>query len=863
MFGYSDEIVVIFFVLLILAILVVQQWIVDVENFMSIRSVAPIPQQPQVAILRKQEVNDVAKTDFKSIRDINKNISKNIEQSKKSNNRSEEPKVLRNCVVKVEDDRVIKTVKKSIEQSIVNEGITIYLFEQKRKLEEALSKLYKQLKYHQDRSNLYSSQYLDLKNKRDNFDNNVSKGIKWKIFDSYDFNIFKFSDKDVTPVTVLNEGLISNSFHDLGKDYNENKTYELSGYFKPSKNGTYYFKVKNTKGTYLWIAKKDNYNKSNAIIWSNNHHKAESHSGNVQMNNHTYDHMRFVLYNKIDNIDNLISNKYMPKFSDGLIWRKLWNKNKKNFPNGQRIYHYYGNENRPQHWNAGKDNIMINYLLNAKDSDWYNTGSLTQFSYQKFGGGHYFLVDIIGYFKPSYDGVWLFELKSDDFSYLWIQSDTSTFTLNNVNKDNSLTSKGGIHHAVNSTPKGVELKANKYYPIRIHFGENKGGEELTIYFEGPNVSKTTNGKGYFFNTGDDTWKEYESEENLKLFNSVIGSIETNRISVVRDPYDLDQQKIIKGLYLNLTGYTEGTSVTLKATKKIHDSPLLLKQYLVENGKEYNISEDSNGIGDGDKVFEIKSTELTKYFSLKGGKYYQFRSEDSVNGYSSIYKGGEPLKSASFNTSALSPGNQFEINVIDNYEHGKDQSDFVVQYEFVTVNEFPRIYYRYETDDWTETLINNFYHVDINKVNTLNTNVNKKFDQIEIEKSSINSVEKLIRNENTKLDRVIKDMEANKINPDNISEYRDANINKAKYENSLKTFDNSRLVMLNDNVELQYDPAYNSTVPLNIVSNDSDKRGWHFCYSKLREEEIANYNQNEIISINGDSYKRLLNTNYSI
>ena len=862
MFGYSDEIVVIFFVLLILAILVVQQWIVDVENFMSIRSVAPIPQQPQVAILRKQEVNDVAKTDFKSIRDINKNISKNIEQSKKSNNRSEEPKVLRNCVVKVEDDRVIKTVKKSIEQSIVNEGITIYLFEQKRKLEEALSKLYKQLKYHQDRSNLYSSQYLDLKNKRDNFDNNVSKGIKWKIFDSYDFNIFKFSDKDVTPVTVLNEGLISNSFHDLGKDYNENKTYELSGYFKPSKNGTYYFKVKNTKGTYLWIAKKDNYNKSNAIIWSNNHHKAESHSGNVQMNNHTYYHMRFVLYNKIDNIDNLISNKYMPKFSDGLIWRKR---------HGGYEYDYRG------HYRDLYDNGMINTLLNT--TSWNETGVSTSFN-QGFATSakrDYYLLDIIGYFKPSYSGKWEFHLSSDDFSYLWIQTDTTNFTLNSINKDNAVAGVSGVHPVAGSGwnkirnnlgkrtkyPNGIYLEANKYYPIRIQFGENRGGERLTVHFQGPNVSSTIDGKGYFFNTGDDTWKEYESEENLKLFNSVIGSIDTNRISVVRDPYDLDQQKIIKGLYLNLTGYTEGTSVTLKATKKIHDSPLLLKQYLVENGKEYNISEDSNGIGDGDKVFEIKSTELTKYFSLKGGKYYQFRSEDSVNGYSSIYKGGEPLKSASFDTSALSPGNQFEINVIDNYEHGKDQSDFVVQYEFVTVNEFPRIYYRYETDDWTETLINNFYHVDINKVNTLNTNVNKKFDQIEIEKSSINSVEKLIRNENTKLDRVIKDMEANKINPDNISEYRDANINKAKYENSLKTFDNSRLVMLNDNVELQYDPAYNSTVPLNIVSNDSDKRGWHFCYSKLREEEIANYNQNEIISINGDSYKRLLNTNYSI
>ena len=853
MFGYSDEIVVIFFVVLVLAILVVQQWIVDVENFVSIRSVAPIPQQPPVAILRKQKVNDVAKTDFSSLRDINKNISKNMEESKKSNDRSKEPKVLRNCVVKVEDNRIIKTVKKSIEQSIVNEQVTIYLFEQKKRLENALSKLYKQLKYHQTRSNLYSSQYLDLKNKRDNFDNNVSKGIRWKILDSYDFNIFKFSDKDVTPVTVLNEGLISNSFHDLGKDYNLEKTYELSGYFKPSKNGKYYFKVKNTTGTYLWIAKKDNYNKSNSIIWSNNHHSSDTHSGNIQMNNHTYYHMRYILYNKIDNIDDVISNKYMPKFSDGLFWRKRTG-------GGSNLYIYNGRG--IGHYNDLYDNIMIKTLVNT--TTWNSTGVYTKFD-TNFHGGDYFLVDIIGYFKPSYDGIWDFKVSSDDFSYLWIQTDTKDFTLNDINKDNALVASPGVHPVAASAWKGVNLKANNYYPIRIHFGENRGGEKLLVYFRGPNVSETTEGKGYFFNIGDDTWKEYDSEENMKLFNSILGSdyIENNRISVVRDPYDLDQKKIIKGLYLNLTGYTEGTSVTLKATKKIHDSPLLLKQYLVENGNEYNLSEDSNGLGNGNKVFEIKSTELTKTFSLKGGKYYQFRSEDNVNGYSSIYKGGESLKSASFNTNALSPGNQFEINVIDNYEHGKDQSDFVVQYEFVSFNEFPRIYYRYETDDWTETLVDNFYHVDINKVNALNTAVNNKFDQIEIEKSSMNSVEGMIRTHEKQLNETIKNMELNNINPNNISEYRDANINKAKYENSLKTFDDSRLIMLNDNVELQYDPEYNSKVPLNIYSNDSDRRGWHFCYNKLREEEISNYNQNEIISINGETYQRLLNTNYSV
>lgn len=89
-----------------------------------------------------------------------------------------------------------------------------------------------------------------------------------------------------------------------------------------------------------------------------------------------------------------------------------------------------------------------------------------------------------GYFKPSSSEVYTFYTSSDDASYLWI---------NNV----LVVNNGGLHG--NEEQSGIiTLNSNTYYPIKIQFGENGGGDIITVSFSTDTISKTTNGSGYYF-----------------------------------------------------------------------------------------------------------------------------------------------------------------------------------------------------------------------------------------------------------------------------------------------------------------------------------------------------------------------------
>ena len=89
-----------------------------------------------------------------------------------------------------------------------------------------------------------------------------------------------------------------------------------------------------------------------------------------------------------------------------------------------------------------------------------------------------------GYFKPSSSETYTFYTSSDDSSLLWIDN---ILVVNN----------GGLHG--NSEQSGtINLTANIYYPIKIQFGENSGGDVITVNFSSNTISKTTDGNGYYF-----------------------------------------------------------------------------------------------------------------------------------------------------------------------------------------------------------------------------------------------------------------------------------------------------------------------------------------------------------------------------
>jgi len=98
----------------------------------------------------------------------------------------------------------------------------------------------------------------------------------------------------------------------------------------------------------------------------------------------------------------------------------------------------------------------------------------------------------IGYFKPSTTEQYTFYTFSDDASYLWIGDNA----LNGYTTSNATVNNGGLHGGTEQQGS-ISLNANQYYPIRIQFGENTGGDIMTVSFSTPTISKTTNGANYY------------------------------------------------------------------------------------------------------------------------------------------------------------------------------------------------------------------------------------------------------------------------------------------------------------------------------------------------------------------------------
>jgi hypothetical protein len=99
-----------------------------------------------------------------------------------------------------------------------------------------------------------------------------------------------------------------------------------------------------------------------------------------------------------------------------------------------------------------------------------------------------------GYFKANSTETYTFYTSSDDASYLWIGVDAT----GNYTPETAVVNNGGLHgmqEASGTTP----LVSGQYYPIRIQFGENTGGDAITVNFSTDTITKTTDGSGYYFN----------------------------------------------------------------------------------------------------------------------------------------------------------------------------------------------------------------------------------------------------------------------------------------------------------------------------------------------------------------------------
>jgi hypothetical protein len=107
--------------------------------------------------------------------------------------------------------------------------------------------------------------------------------------------------------------------------------------------------------------------------------------------------------------------------------------------------------------------------------------------------GNSFSMQWLGYFVPSTTETYTFFLNSDDATYMWIGSNAvSGFSTANATVNN-----GGLHGLV-ETSGTAALTAGVYYPVRIQYGENGGGDAMFFNYSTPTISKTTNVTGRVF-----------------------------------------------------------------------------------------------------------------------------------------------------------------------------------------------------------------------------------------------------------------------------------------------------------------------------------------------------------------------------
>ena len=107
-------------------------------------------------------------------------------------------------------------------------------------------------------------------------------------------------------------------------------------------------------------------------------------------------------------------------------------------------------------------------------------------------GGDTYTVIWTGYFKVTVSDTYTFTLTSDDASYLWIDQTT-------YDESNTVINHSGLHSMTSKTGT-KSLTAGIYYPIRIMFGENTGGDNCIFsWYRSGNTTSITAGTGYFYN----------------------------------------------------------------------------------------------------------------------------------------------------------------------------------------------------------------------------------------------------------------------------------------------------------------------------------------------------------------------------
>lgn len=100
--------------------------------------------------------------------------------------------------------------------------------------------------------------------------------------------------------------------------------------------------------------------------------------------------------------------------------------------------------------------------------------------------GELFSIQWLGWFLATTTETYTFFTTSDDASYLWI----GTAALSGFTTANATVNNGGLHGAQERSGTAA-LISGTYYPIRIQFGENTGGDLMEVRISTATIAKTT------------------------------------------------------------------------------------------------------------------------------------------------------------------------------------------------------------------------------------------------------------------------------------------------------------------------------------------------------------------------------------
>lgn len=157
------------------------------------------------------------------------------------------------------------------------------------------------------------------------------------------------------------------------------------------------------------------------------------------------------------------------------------------------------NATKPYYYNAGLLRTRYSGYF-ADDVNWFSTATVvasdTNLSPITPGyTGDNYSIQWLGYFTPTTTETYTFYTSSDDASYLWV----GNTALTGYTTTNAIVQNGGLH-GMQERSGSIALTAGVYYPIRIQFGEQAGGDDCVVNYSTPTITKTTDFSGLIFNS---------------------------------------------------------------------------------------------------------------------------------------------------------------------------------------------------------------------------------------------------------------------------------------------------------------------------------------------------------------------------